>query len=482
MGYMKEPPKASAGSGQPIVVDDAVERLLHLPQLLHAQREDLWDWPRLHPLPVEPGLRQRAARPLGQDRDLGPSGPSPASRRLRSARPSRSSPDGVVRTPITFAPLHEQRVHREAGEDVDAETLGLLAQPPHDVADRRDVVPMVLHRGRRRDPHGFARARQDVDALLRPPVGGTGSRSGRAPGRAPGSHSGSRPHPTGCARRAARPSPGRRSRRPRCRTPASLSFWTSLASSMAPDSPAGPPPTKIDVHRDGLVVRRILDDEALARQSRPARPTGGRRLFRLRALGHGRLPVVPVVCESGSAAARQTCIVSAHRPPGRAQHRQLACDALPWLPRPTRREAARMSEHRPTTLGELKAAGYETRTSKTSCGPTSSASSKSGEELFEGIRGYSDTVTPQIVNALLAKHDFILLGLRGQAKSRILRQLVSLLDEVTSRFWRAARSTTIRSVPYRSTVDSSSSRRATRHRSSGCTGTNATWRSSPRPT
>jgi magnesium chelatase subunit I len=52
-----------------------------------------------------------------------------------------------------------------------------------------------------------------------------------------------------------------------------------------------------------------------------------------------------------------------------------------------------------------------------------------GEPLFPGIVGYEDTVVPQLVNAVLARHNFILLGLRGQAKSRILRQLVSLLDE-----------------------------------------------------
>jgi magnesium chelatase subunit I len=54
---------------------------------------------------------------------------------------------------------------------------------------------------------------------------------------------------------------------------------------------------------------------------------------------------------------------------------------------------------------------------------------EAGEELFPGIVGYEDTILPQLVNALLARHHFILLGLRGQAKSRILRQLVDLLDE-----------------------------------------------------
>jgi len=52
-----------------------------------------------------------------------------------------------------------------------------------------------------------------------------------------------------------------------------------------------------------------------------------------------------------------------------------------------------------------------------------------GESLFPGIVGYDDTVVPQVVNAILSRHNFILLGLRGQAKSRILRALVDLLDE-----------------------------------------------------
>src|SRR5436190_15627807 len=54
---------------------------------------------------------------------------------------------------------------------------------------------------------------------------------------------------------------------------------------------------------------------------------------------------------------------------------------------------------------------------------------RSGEPLFPGIVGYDDTVVPQLVNALLSQHNFILLGLRGQAKTRLLRALVTLLDE-----------------------------------------------------
>src|ERR1700683_5427968 len=53
---------------------------------------------------------------------------------------------------------------------------------------------------------------------------------------------------------------------------------------------------------------------------------------------------------------------------------------------------------------------------------------KTKESLFPGIVGYDDTVVPQIVNAVLSRHNFILLGLRGQAKSRILRALTTLLD------------------------------------------------------
>ena len=54
---------------------------------------------------------------------------------------------------------------------------------------------------------------------------------------------------------------------------------------------------------------------------------------------------------------------------------------------------------------------------------------RAGETLFPGIIGYDDSVVPQMVNALLSQHNFILLGLRGQAKTRLLRALTTLLDE-----------------------------------------------------
>src|SRR6266705_4220861 len=56
---------------------------------------------------------------------------------------------------------------------------------------------------------------------------------------------------------------------------------------------------------------------------------------------------------------------------------------------------------------------------------------ENGSPLFAGIHGYADTVVPQVVNAILSRHNFILLGLRGQAKSRLLRALTTLLDPET---------------------------------------------------
>jgi len=83
----------------------------------------------------------------------------------------------------------------------------------------------------------------------------------------------------------------------------------------------------------------------------------------------------------------------------------------------------------PTTVGDLKRAGYSSRSVKDELRSNLMRKLAAGEPLFPGIVGYEDTVVPQIVNAILARQNFILLGLRGQAKSRIIRQLVELLDE-----------------------------------------------------
>src|SRR6059058_2655969 len=81
------------------------------------------------------------------------------------------------------------------------------------------------------------------------------------------------------------------------------------------------------------------------------------------------------------------------------------------------------------TLGDLRHSGYRSRPVKQEIRDNLVCKLRSGERLFPGIIGYDDTVIPQLVNAVLSRHNFILLGLRGQAKSRILRGLADLLDE-----------------------------------------------------
>src|ERR1051325_9978808 len=85
--------------------------------------------------------------------------------------------------------------------------------------------------------------------------------------------------------------------------------------------------------------------------------------------------------------------------------------------------------NRPRTLGELKASGYHSTSIKDEMRKNLIRKLKAGEALFDGIVGYDETVVPQIQNAILSKHDMLFLGLRGQAKTRMLRQLVHLLDE-----------------------------------------------------
>src|SRR3712207_8390815 len=81
------------------------------------------------------------------------------------------------------------------------------------------------------------------------------------------------------------------------------------------------------------------------------------------------------------------------------------------------------------TLGELKETGYQIASVKDEMRRNLVKKLRAGERLFPGIVGYDETVVPQLVNAVLARHNLILLGLRGQAKSRIIRQLTNLLDE-----------------------------------------------------
>ncbi|MCU1379214.1 MAG: hypothetical protein JWN29_2197 [Acidimicrobiales bacterium] len=84
---------------------------------------------------------------------------------------------------------------------------------------------------------------------------------------------------------------------------------------------------------------------------------------------------------------------------------------------------------RPATLGQLRESGWESVPVKEELRRNAVAKIAAGEQLFPGILGYEDTVLPQLENALLAGHDVIFLGERGQAKTRMIRNLVGLLDE-----------------------------------------------------
>ena len=81
------------------------------------------------------------------------------------------------------------------------------------------------------------------------------------------------------------------------------------------------------------------------------------------------------------------------------------------------------------TLGELKKAGWKSVAVKEEIRKNAVARITAGEQLFEGVLGFEETVMPQLENALLAGHDIVFLGERGQAKTRIIRSLIFLLDE-----------------------------------------------------
>src|SRR6202051_1436611 len=81
------------------------------------------------------------------------------------------------------------------------------------------------------------------------------------------------------------------------------------------------------------------------------------------------------------------------------------------------------------TLGELRASGWRSVPVAEEMRRNTAARIASEESLIPGVLGFDDTVIPQLENAILAGHDIILLGERGQAKTRIIRSLVDLLDE-----------------------------------------------------
>ena len=137
---------------------------------------------------------------------------------------------------------------------------------------------------------------------------------------------------------------------------------------------------------------------------------------------------------------------------------------------------------KPQTFGELKASGYAPRGVKEELRENLRRALSRGENPFPGIHGYERTVLPALYNAILSKHDFLLLGLRGQAKTRLLRMLVHLLDAEIPAIAGSELSEDPVRADHASTAGASSPRRATRRRSPGSRARSATARSSRRPT
>ena len=81
------------------------------------------------------------------------------------------------------------------------------------------------------------------------------------------------------------------------------------------------------------------------------------------------------------------------------------------------------------TLGELKQSGYQSKSIKDELRDNLIQKIKNKETTFEGIHGYENTVIPELERAILSRHNINLLGLRGQAKTRLARLMVNLLDE-----------------------------------------------------
>ncbi|MCB1176068.1 MAG: hypothetical protein KDK36_00695, partial [Leptospiraceae bacterium] len=80
-------------------------------------------------------------------------------------------------------------------------------------------------------------------------------------------------------------------------------------------------------------------------------------------------------------------------------------------------------------LGQLKASGYKERSIKLEMAENLSKKIRSGEVLFPNIHGFDDTVIPQLIHSILSGHNIVLLGEKGQAKTRIMRSLINFLDE-----------------------------------------------------
>ena len=88
-----------------------------------------------------------------------------------------------------------------------------------------------------------------------------------------------------------------------------------------------------------------------------------------------------------------------------------------------------MSKERSTTLGALKKSGYASKSIKDELRDNLRERIKLGKPVFEGVHGFENTVIPELERAILSRHNINFLGLRGQAKTRLARKMVDLLDE-----------------------------------------------------
>ena len=106
-------------------------------------------------------------------------------------------------------------------------------------------------------------------------------------------------------------------------------------------------------------------------------------------------------------------------------------DATSRPPSPTTASRSAPPDHLPATLGALRTAGYVHETVKEELRRNLLVRMRDDVERFPGIVGFDDTVLPEVERALLAGHDMVLLGERGQGKTRLIRTLVGLLDAWT---------------------------------------------------
>src|SRR5262245_5254198 len=111
-------------------------------------------------------------------------------------------------------------------------------------------------------------------------------------------------------------------------------------------------------------------------------------------------------------------------PGGAIIHRSSRPNYLLGVPHPMT-----SAPHRPTNLRDLRASGWKSKSVKQEVHDNFLRALASGEELFPGIVGYEDTVIPDINLALLAQHDLLFLGEKGQGKSRLMRLIARFLDD-----------------------------------------------------